>query len=72
MAQRPRKNKQPRMAVAPASPGDEIISLEECKGILEGFELTDERVLQIRNSVVGLVDSFLSAYVAGLKEERGR
>lgn len=44
-------------------PSDELISLEECKGFVGGFSLPDERVLLLRNSMIGIINSLLNAYL---------
>lgn len=48
---------------APKSPNNEIISLEECKKYIGEFQLSDERILEIRNNMVGIIDSILNAYI---------
>ena len=52
------------LQVAPQEiPSDELISLEECKKFLGEFNLPDERVLVVRNSVIGLVNTALNVYI---------
>ena len=41
----------------------EIVTLEECKQHLGKFNLSDERILEIRNNMVGIVDQILAAYI---------
>ncbi len=41
----------------------EIISLEECKQYMDKFQLSDERILEIRNNMVGIVDRIFTAYL---------
>jgi len=48
---------------APKSANNEIISLEECKKYIGEFQLSDERILEIRNNMVGIIDSILNAYI---------
>ena len=42
---------------------EEIISLEECKKYFNKFELTDQRIIDIKNSVIGLVDGVINTYL---------
>lgn len=51
----------------PGTQGDEIISLEECKKYLASYNLTDQRILDIRNNMIGIIDSTLNAYLEGFK-----
>lgn len=44
-------------------PEPEVITLEECKGYIGKYDLTDQRILEIRNTVIGIVDSALNSYV---------
>lgn len=44
-------------------PSDELISLEECKAFVGEFSLADERVLLLRNSMIGIINSALNAYL---------
>jgi len=49
---------------APADPASkEVVTLEECQQHLARFELDDERILEIRNNLVGIVDRIVSAYL---------
>ena len=41
----------------------EVMSLEECKEYLGKYNLSDERILEIRNNLVGIVDHVLNAYL---------
>jgi len=43
--------------------GDDIVSLEECREYLGDFELTDERILEIRNNMIGIVDRIINCYL---------
>jgi len=45
------------------SAGDEIISLDECKTYFVKYELSDQRITDIRNSVIGLVDGIINSYL---------
>jgi uncharacterized CHY-type Zn-finger protein len=42
---------------------EEIITLEECKKCFSKFDLTDQRILEIKNSVIGLVDGVINTYL---------
>jgi len=39
------------------------ISLEECKIYLSKFNLSDEKILEIRNYLNGIIDKSLNAYL---------
>lgn len=41
----------------------EVISLEECKRFIGNFELSDKRILEIRNNLIGIVDSAINTYL---------
>jgi hypothetical protein len=41
----------------------EIISLDECKKYVGDLNLSDQRIIEIRNSVIGIVDSVINAYL---------
>lgn len=45
---------------------NEIISTKECKEIL-GQELSDERILSIRDNLVGIIDSIINQYIEEFK-----
>jgi hypothetical protein len=47
--------------------GDSIIPLEECKKLLGDYNLSDQRILNIRNNLIGIVDSVLNTYFEGFK-----
>lgn len=44
-------------------PSDELISLEDCKKFVEDYSLSDDRVLSLRNNLIGIVNSVLNAYL---------
>ena len=44
-------------------PSQEVISLEECKKYVEKFSLSDDRILGIRNSMIGMVNNILNTYL---------
>lgn len=50
---------------------EEIISLKECKEFCQKYDLSDERIREINNNLVGLVDKVLNSYLEGLKDEGG-
>ncbi len=60
---RARKTRKSASSGAPVLPSKETVSLEECKKYLETFQLTDERIIEIRNSMVGIVDSIINGYL---------
>ena len=39
------------------------ISVEDCRKILDKYELTDEQLSLIKNSIVGIADSIISNYI---------
>ena len=43
--------------------GETIISVEECKKYLGDFELSDENAKDIKNNLVGIVNSVISIYL---------
>ncbi len=45
------------------SPYEEIITLDECKSILSKFQLSDQRIIEIKNNVIGLVDGVINTYL---------
>lgn len=49
------------------SDNDEIISNEECKKYLGKYNLTDERILKIKDNLIGIVDSILNTYLEEFK-----
>jgi hypothetical protein len=60
-------SKKGRTSRAPIVNGDGIMSLEECKKLLGEYNLTDQRILDIRNNLIGIVDSVLNTYLEGFK-----
>jgi hypothetical protein len=42
---------------------NEIISTEECKQYFGKFELSDQRIADIKNNLVGIVDSIINSYL---------
>ncbi len=46
---------------------DKIISNEECRKYLGKYNLTDERILAIKDNLIGIVDSILNAYLEDFK-----
>ena len=63
----PKKPRRGGPSQVPGMQGDEIISLEECKKYLASYNLTDQRILDIRNNMIGIIDSTLNAYLEGFK-----
>jgi hypothetical protein len=46
---------------------DEIISIEECKSYLGKYKLSDERILNIKDSLIGMVDGIFNTYLEDFK-----
>ena len=46
---------------------NEIITIEECKEVLEKCNLSDQRVLDIRNNLVSIVDNIFNSYLENLR-----
>lgn len=42
---------------------NEVLTLEECRKQLGQYNLTDEQLIVLKNSLVGLVDSILNQYI---------
>jgi hypothetical protein len=45
----------------------EMISVEECKEYLGKYQLSDQRIAEIRDSIVGIVDHLLNSYLDDLR-----
>ena len=45
----------------------EIISIKECKKYLAKYDLTDQRIVKIKDSLIGIVDSIFNSYLEGFK-----
>lgn len=39
------------------------ISVDECRKILDKYELTDQQLSLIKNSIIGIADSIISNYI---------
>ena len=39
------------------------ISVDDCRKILDKYELTDEQLSLIKNSIIGIADSIISNYI---------
>jgi len=50
---------------------EEIITLKECKEYCKNYDLSDKRIKEIGNNLVGLVDKVINSYLEGLKDEGG-
>ena len=50
-----------------SSPKAEAISIEECKKYLDKFDLSDEKVAEIRNYLIGIVDKSINLYLDGFR-----
>lgn len=42
---------------------DVSISIEDCRKILQNYDLTDEQLSLIRNSIIGIADSVINSYI---------
>jgi len=42
---------------------DEIISDKECKQFFGKFELSDKRMIEIKNNLIGVVNSIVNTYL---------
>lgn len=49
----------------------EVISLDECRQCLGEFQLSDEKILAIRNNLVGIIDSLLNSYIEDKEHSHG-
>lgn len=45
----------------------EIISVEECKKYLGKYQLSDQRIAEIRDGITGIVDNLLNSYLKDLR-----
>lgn len=41
----------------------ELVSVEECKQCLKKYNLPDDQVLQIKDNLIGIVDSIINSYL---------
>jgi hypothetical protein len=42
---------------------NEIVSFDECKKHFEKYELDDQRVIDIKNNLVGIVNTIINSYL---------
>ena len=42
---------------------DEIVSFEECKKYFDKYNLDDQRIVEIKNNLVGIVDKIMNSYM---------
>lgn len=45
----------------------EIISLKECKPYIGNFDLSDQRIIEIRNNMIGIIDHVINAYLKNVE-----
>lgn len=45
----------------------DLISGEECRKYLKQYDLSDERILAIRNNLIAIVDSLFNSYLEQFK-----
>lgn len=54
----------PQLTFTPLElPNDEVISVAECKRFIGKFNLEEARVEEIRNNMIGLINSILNTYI---------
>ncbi len=41
----------------------DVISVDECKKIVADFELSDEKLLELRNYIIGIANSAMNIYL---------
>lgn len=49
------------------STDNEIISVKECQSYLKKYNLSDQRVLTIKDSLIGIVNSAIDSYLEEFK-----
>jgi len=49
---------------------EEVISLSECRKYCKRLAISDQRMIEISNSLVGIVDSIINSYLEGLQDGR--
>ncbi|MFA4996435.1 MAG: hypothetical protein WC536_04825 [Patescibacteria group bacterium] len=42
---------------------DKLISLEECKKFIGKYDLSDQKVMLMRNTLIGIADKTISSYL---------
>ena len=47
----------------PYDANPEVVSIDECKKYLGKFELSDEKIAEIRNYLIGIVDKSINSYL---------
>jgi len=40
-----------------------LVSIDECKKYLDKYDLSDEQILQLNNSLIGIVESIINSYL---------
>ena len=45
------------------STNSEVLALDECRKQLDKFNLSDEKILDIRNYLIGVVDKSINSYL---------
>lgn len=46
---------------------NEMISIEECKQFVAKFDLSDQKVGEIRNYMIGVIDKTINSYLDNFK-----
>lgn len=72
LSQPDREQKPSSLLTTKESNSQEIISLEECKQYMAEFQLPDERILEIRNNMIGIVGKVIGAYLKDFEYEDGK
>jgi hypothetical protein len=47
----------------PKSATNEVVSFEECKKYFDKYNLDDQRITEIKNNLVGIVDKIMNSYL---------
>jgi hypothetical protein len=45
------------------STDNEVVSIEECKQYFQKFNLTDKRIIDIKNNLIGIVNGIINSYL---------
>jgi len=41
----------------------DLVSIDECKKYLDKYDLSDEQILQLKNGLIGIVESIINSYL---------
>ncbi|PIZ00551.1 hypothetical protein COY62_01990 [bacterium (Candidatus Howlettbacteria) CG_4_10_14_0_8_um_filter_40_9] len=57
-----------KLKTNPLEPTDlSVISIEECKKYLDKFELSDEKIIEIQNYLIGIINKSINLYLDDFK-----